>query len=189
LFGLGAQDEKNSIAGRLGPSLFKENAESWSRLFGMASWSELESAHPEFATRVRHYMDMRKHKVMATVREDGSPRVSGTEVQFENGELWFGSMPGAWKARDLQRDPRFSLHSGSEDPPSWKGDAKLAGVLTEVNDPEARRARLGPEDAKGAHLFRADIREASVVEMGEPPDHLVVQIWVQGKGLRTVRRD
>lgn len=155
----------------------------------MASWSEIERQFPEFAARVRHYMDLRIHKVLGTVRADGSPRLSGTEVQFERGELWLGSMPRSWKAKDLLRDPRFSLHSGSEDPPKWRGDAKVAGVVVEVLDSEARRERLGAEEQKGAHLFRADILEASVLEMGEPADHLMVQIWSEGKGLRKVRRD
>ena len=41
-------------------------------------------------------------------------------------------MKEALKARDLQRDPRYALHSGSEDPDGWTGDAKIAGVAEEV---------------------------------------------------------
>jgi hypothetical protein len=88
------------------------------------------------------------------------------------------------KARDLLRDPRFSLHSSSEDPPNWKGDARIAGRMEEVNDPAARKARLGSEAAPGkAHLFRADITEVVVVQLGEPADHLVIQSWHAGEGI------
>ena len=115
----------------------------------MASWSDFESAAPELAAQVRQRLDAHTHKTIATLRRDGSPRISGIETQFEDGELWIGSMRQARKARDLQRDPRFALHSGSDDPTAWKGDAKLAGVAEEV-----------PTDGERAsHRFRLDLRE------------------------------
>ncbi len=93
----------------------------------MATWSEFEAAAPELAADVRARFDAHKHKTIATLRRDGSPRISGTETQFEDGELWIGSMANALKARDLQRDSRFALHSGSDEPDDdWPGDAKLA---------------------------------------------------------------
>jgi len=99
----------------------------------MASWSEVESAEPAFAARVRALLDAEKHKTIATLRADGGPRISGIEVQFADGELTFGSMPKARKGADLHRDPRFALHSASVAPPEgheseWHGDAKVAGV-------------------------------------------------------------
>ena len=63
----------------------------------MASWAEFEAAEPEFASRVRALMVSRKHLTMATLRRDGSPRISGTEVEFTEGQLRIGSMPGAVK--------------------------------------------------------------------------------------------
>ena len=106
----------------------------------MASWSEFEAAAPELAAGVRRRLDAHTHKTLATVRGDGSPRISGTETRFVDGELWIGSMWDARKARDLRRDPRFALHSGSDDPPEWEGDAKLAGIAEEITDPERVRA-------------------------------------------------
>ena len=53
----------------------------------MSSWTEFEAAQPEFAARVRSLMTTRKHLTMATLRADGSPRISGTEVEFAGGEL------------------------------------------------------------------------------------------------------
>src|SRR5215213_7781883 len=97
----------------------------------MASWSEVEAAAPELVARARATMDAHKHKVLATLRRDGSPRVSGIEATFTDGELWLGMMPGSRKAHDLRRDPRLALHSATEDPPddptAWPGDAKLTG--------------------------------------------------------------
>lgn len=82
----------------------------------MTAWQEVEQAAPEFAQRVRELFDAHRHKTIATLRADGSPRISGIETVFEDGELVFGSMPNARKAADLHRDPRFALHSATVDP-------------------------------------------------------------------------
>lgn len=103
----------------------------------MAGWSDFERAAPALAERVHARLDAHTHKTLATVRGDGSPRICGTETVLRDGELWIGSMWQARKARDLRRDPRFALHSGSDDPPGWTGDAKLAGVVEEITDPVA----------------------------------------------------
>src|SRR2546425_11633838 len=90
----------------------------------MASWREFEAAEPEFASRVRALMRSRKHLTMATLRRDGSPRISGTEVQFAGGQLTIGSMPGAVKAMDPLRDGRIAIHGPTHDPVksgSWRG--------------------------------------------------------------------
>ena len=116
----------------------------------MATWTEFEAAAPSLAATVRERLDAHAHKTLATVRHDGSPRISGTETAFVEDDLWIGSMWQARKAHDLQRDPRFALHSGSDDPPGWKGDAKLAGVVEEITDPERVREINGDEGAAGA---------------------------------------
>ena len=150
----------------------------------MPSWSEVEAEATELAKLARSFFDAHTHHTLATLRRDGSPRISGTEVQFADGEVWLGSMWQATKALDLIRDPRFALHSSSEDPPAWKGDARIAGRMEEVSDPAARKARLGSESAPGrAHLFRADITEVVVVRLGEPADHLVIESWRAGQGV------
>jgi hypothetical protein len=119
----------------------------------MATWTEFSAAAPELAERVKQSFDAHKHKTMATLRKDGSPRISGTEVEFSDGELWLGSMPNALKAKDLLRDPRFAIHNGySDTTPEGMVDAKLAGRAEAVPHPDH-------------HRFRLDIREASVVRV------------------------
>jgi hypothetical protein len=155
----------------------------------MPSWSEFEAAAPELAREVRGRLDARVHKTLATLRRDGSPRISGTETRFADGELWIGSMWRARKALDLQRDPRFALHSGSDDPPGWEGDAKVAGVVDEVTDPERVRAINGEAAAAGpTHLFRLDVREASAVRLSEDRKQLVIEAWTPSGGVRAMRR-
>jgi hypothetical protein len=158
----------------------------------MARWDEVAAEAPELAEAVRARLDAGVHKTLATLRADGSPRISGTEVTFRDGDLWFGSMWQSRKARDLQRDPRFALHSASADPAEWKGDAKLSGRVEEVTDPaefEALRQARGGEAPSGPfHLFRADITEMSLVRLGDPPDHLVIESWREGRGVRRIQR-
>ena len=156
----------------------------------MSSWSEVEAEAPELSALARELLTGHKHLTLATLRRDGSPRISGIEVLFEQGEVWVGSMPGAVKARDLQRDPRFAIHSGSDDPDKgWKGDAKFAGRAEEIDDDARKRAVVGANAPPGPlHLFRCEVTELVVVRLGEPADHLVIESWHEGRGLSRIKR-
>ncbi|HEY1296228.1 MAG TPA: pyridoxamine 5'-phosphate oxidase family protein, partial [Chloroflexota bacterium] len=83
----------------------------------MSRWQDVVDTAPEFADRAQRLFQARKHKTLATLRSDGSPRISGTETQFADGDVWLGMMPDSLKARDLRRDPRLALHSPSVDAP------------------------------------------------------------------------
>jgi Pyridoxamine 5'-phosphate oxidase len=159
----------------------------------MATWHQVEEAAPELAARVRARFDAFKHKVLATLRKDGSPRVSGIEVEFSGGDVWLGGMLGSLKCRDLQRDPRFALHSGTEDPPDKPEpgtvfDVKIAGRAVEVTDAETLAAHGGGGGEAAFHLFKADITELVLVGLGDPGDHLVIESWHEGAGVRRVER-
>jgi hypothetical protein len=157
----------------------------------MARWQDFEDAAPELAHAARELFDAHVHKTMATLRADGSPRISGIEAQVLEGDLWFGSMPNALKALDLRRDPRIALHSGSEDPPGWKGDAKVNGRAEEITHPERMREifeAMGHPQSGPAHLFRIELSEVSTVRLGEPADHLVIESWREGEAPRRIRR-
>ena len=151
----------------------------------MTSWDDVAAAEPEFAGRVRALFEAQKHMTLATLRRDGSPRISGTEVRFAGGEVVLGMMRGSRKALDLLRDPRMALHSPmvdapEGDPSAWLGDAKIAGLAVAGSDPDASR------DA--AH-FRIDITEVVLTRVGSPADHLVIESWHPGRGReRTERR-
>jgi hypothetical protein len=155
----------------------------------MASWSDFAAAAPALAEQVRERFAAHKHKTLATIRRDGGPRISGTEIQLEDGELWIGSMWLALKARDLRRDPRFAIHSGTPYPDEgWPGDAKLAGVAHEITDETEVRRRNGEAGANGpSHLFRLDLTEVSTV--GVHGERLRIEVWTAEGGLRTIERD
>jgi len=141
----------------------------------MATWSEFETAAPELAERVRASLKAHTHLTIATLRRDGSPRISGTEVQFADGELWIGSMANALKAKDLQRDPRFALHSGSQEPDEGLADAKVAGRAHEIPNQEH-------------HKFRLDLTEASIVSLDDAKEHLIIDLWTADGGVKQIKR-
>jgi hypothetical protein len=143
----------------------------------MTSWHEVEADAPEFARRVRDRFDAGTNKTVATLRADGSPRISGLELQFENGEVTFGMMDGSRKLADVRRDPRIAVHCPTLEPPDnnadWLGEAKLAGVAV----PAGR-----VEDVPDGSAFLIDITEVVLTYLGTPADHLVIESWHPRRG-------
>lgn len=160
----------------------------------MATWADVSGAAPDFAAAVQSLFDAHRHKTLATLRRDGAPRISGIEAVFADGELWFGGWADSQKLVDLRRDPRFALHSATTDPgpDGWPGEAKVAGRAIEVTDPALVSAVTGgASDAwpPGVHRhYRADLTEVVLIRHGDPPDHLALDIWLDGQGLRRVER-
>ena len=147
----------------------------------MASWADFEAAEPDFAARVKELLGAGRHLTMATLRRDGSPRISGTEVEFVEGQLRIGSMPGAVKAMDLQRDHRVAIHGPTQDPPDdrpagWRGEAKVAGMAVEV------------PSGNDSHRFLVDVREAVITRLNDAGDRLVIESWSPARGHRRVER-
>jgi hypothetical protein len=151
----------------------------------MTAWKDVELAEPEFAERVRGLFDAHRHKTIATLRADGSPRISGIEVAFEDGELAFGSMPNARKGSDLHRDPRFALHSATIDPvegaeAQWPGEAKISGRAIHVQ-PLA--------EGSDGDRFYGDIAAVVHTHLNEQATMLVVEWWTAAHGLRRIERE
>ena len=153
------------------------------------SWKVFEEAEPEFAARAQRLLDAGRHKTIATLRADGSPRISGIECEFADGDLRFGSMTGARKGADLERDPRFALHGPTFHPEEgkegdWPGEAKVAG----------RAVRVGPVtppggDGSDGDLFTADVTEIVITGLDATASKLVIESWTPDGGLRRVERD
>lgn len=152
------------------------------------TWGGFAAAEPDFADTVRRRFRLYKHHVLATLRKDGSPRVTGLEADFRFGELLLGMMPDSRKALDLRRDPRFALHANpGPDAEMNDGDVRISGRAVEITDP-AVIARFIEEAAppEPFHLFRAELTE--VVRIGLDGDELVIRSWRPGQPPRTVRR-
>ena len=145
----------------------------------MANWPEVRTEAPDLAAAVEARLSAAKHHVLATLRRDGSPRVSGTEVELGPDGLHLGSMWKAVKARDLQRDARFALHVNPGDGSMAGGDAKLSGTAVEVTDHPA---------AGQSHLFRLDVTEVVLTSIHPDGDRLLIETWRPGEGVRQVDR-
>lgn len=161
----------------------------------MATWSDVEAAVPDLAAAVRAAFDAHRHKVLATLRADGSPRLSGNEATFRDGEIWLGMMPRSLKALDLRRDPRLELHSAPVDLELKLGDARIAGRAVEESDAGVMRDFAGAaEEEHGApppspfHLFRIEVTDIVLVRVGDPADHLVIESWSPAAGYRRTER-
>lgn len=151
----------------------------------MANWQKIEKDAPEFAERVRARFAAGTHKTIATLRADGGPRISGSELDIEDGEATFGMMDGSLKLGDVRRDPRIAVHSPTIDPPKdgeWLGDAKLTGRAVELPPP-------GKDAQPGAGYFRIDITEVALTYVGKPADHLVIESWHEDTGYQRRTRE
>jgi len=158
----------------------------------MAAWKDVEQAEPQFAARARRLFDAGRHKTIATLRADGSPRISGIECEFADGELRFRSMPGTRKGSDLRRDPRFALHGPAFHPEvgkeaAWPGEAKIAGraVLAGPIGEGPAGDLFGPT----GDLFAADISEVVITRLNPEATLLVIESWTPHRGLRVAERE
>ncbi|MQA98681.1 MAG: pyridoxamine 5'-phosphate oxidase [Actinobacteria bacterium] len=148
----------------------------------MTSWREIERAEPDFARRVQARFDAHKHKVMATLRKDGSPRISGIEFEFQDGNVHVGMMLNSRKTMDLRRDPRIALHSGTEEP------GESDDVVGQVIDAKLSGRAVERDPAPDHHVFHVDVSEVVLITIGTPPDHLVIETWTPDGGLRSRKR-
>ena len=157
----------------------------------MARFAEVAAEEPQFAERVRACFDAHRHTVLATLRADGAPRVSGIEMSFVAGEPWLTGMPGSVKFADLRRDPRFALHSGSDEPDVFTADAKLSGRAVEVTDAAERQAfaeAAGLPGPAGFELFRIELDQVVLTAVKEDRSALVISSWRPGRGTSTTER-
>jgi hypothetical protein len=144
---------------------------------GAAPWSAFRREAPELAGEVRSRFEANLHHVLGTIRAGGPPRLSGTEVQFDDDHVRIGMMDRAQKLADVRRDPRVELHSAPIDDQLREGDAKLGGVLVDAG------AVDGPIEGT---MFALLIERVSLVRVAG--DELVFLTWAPGRGVRELRR-
>lgn len=161
----------------------------------MTSWNDASAAAPGLAAAVRARFEATGLGFLATLRPDGSPRISGIEPSFWSGEIWLGMMWDSRKALDLRRDPRFSLHAASVDKKVGSGDARVSGDAIEIEDGATKQAvsqrfaeqtDFDPDTPEPFHLFKVDVTE--VYFLKPAGDHLDIEWWTPEGGSRRVAR-
>lgn len=165
----------------------------------MSTWAEFVADAPRIAEifsrrhRAAHNLCM-----LATLRSDGFPRISPMEPRVFEDQLWISGMPGTTKYLDLQRDPRFCLHTATVDTAVTEGDAKLWGLAVVVPyAPLHQRFAAALFDDIGLDLrgqefdlIGVDITGASAVQVSssDAESHLDITIWKPGEAERVVRK-
>ena len=151
----------------------------------VSTWKEFAGLAPRIAeVFARRHAETGNLCMLGTLRSDGFPRISPMEPRFFEGDLWIGGIPGTVKFRDLERNPRFTLHTATVDTQVTAGDAKVWGTVEDVLDPvlhqryaKALFAETG-FDLRGRtfeHFFRAHLVGAAAVATGG--GHLDVTTW------------
>lgn len=142
----------------------------------MPSWFNFAIAAPDLAATVRARLDGHPYKLIATLRSNGAPRVSGIEVEFlEDGGLRAGSMPDSVKVHDL---------SGASDPDGCD--------LTQV---EPVVARLLTRDGGGCAMPVSLASPAHsawgagvLCRQKRPSRSLAITVWTPQHGVRSWTR-
>ena len=162
----------------------------------MVGWTEFAATAPSIAeVFARRHQATGKLCMLATIRADGSPRISPMEPRIFEGHLTVVGMPGTMKFADLARDPRFCLHTATVDPHVGDGDAKLWATARDLRDYELHErfadalfAEIGL-DLRGQRFepfYVADITAASSVTFED--GQLRVTMWKPGEAERTVTK-
>ena len=115
----------------------------------MTSWKEFAEQAPAFAEfgKARFQSGV---AYLGTLRPDGGPRVHPvTPIVGE--QLFLFMEPTSPKGKDLQRDPRYTLHCSVEDSSGGSGEFYVRGHATLTDDPllrqQAKRASsYNPQD-------------------------------------------
>jgi hypothetical protein len=148
-------------------------------------WSELVVHAPTLAQQAQRILESHPHHVLATTKQDGSPRLGGTNVFFTEGELWIGAMPTALRNGDLRREPRCAIHSAPLDENLQIGDVRLELVAQELIDREAMAFLNSADQKNQGVVFLLRVGKVSVVRVEK--DELIIEIWDPVNGGRTVR--
>jgi len=152
-------------------------------------WAELEDRQPRLAAVARERMIAPGVVLVATIRKDGTPRLSPVEPFVEDGVLWLSMMWQSTKAVDLLRDPRILVHNVITNRDGTEGEVKVRGTARDEPDPEiqsryaeAVAAALGWKPEPGRfHLFAIDVDDITVIRYDPPTGDQHLTRWPPGR--------
>jgi hypothetical protein len=163
----------------------------------MVTWKGFAAEAPHIAAIfARRHAATGNLCLLATLRSDGYPRISPVEPRILEDQLVVVGMPGTTKFRDLERDPRFCLHTATVDTHVSDGDVKLWADAINLRDRDFHQrfaddlfetTGFDLRDQEFDPFYVADLNGASSVELVD--NQLVITIWRPGKGERAVKKD
>lgn len=148
-------------------------------------WQEFQLVEPEMAGQVVVTLGKNPHHILATIRKDGSPRVSGTNVFISHGELWIGSMKQAQRVNDLRREARCAIHSAPLDENLQIPDLRIDLVAMDASEEFARQVLTENGSPLDACVSLMKIRGISMVTVKD--DHLCLDRWNPDDGRHLTR--
>jgi len=101
------------------------------------TWRNLEDHQPDLAAFGRERLDGQV-AYLATVRDDGSPRVHPVTPIIGEGHLFVFMEPTSPKGHDLRRDGRYALHCSVSDNSGASGEFFAMGRAQLVDSAELR---------------------------------------------------
>jgi hypothetical protein len=118
----------------------------------MKSWSEFKHENPQLAMYGKRLLFQSRPQVgyafLATLREDGAPRLHPVSLVLSNDHLYLLIPPSSPKCSDLLRDGRFAMQAFP--PPDNESNEEyfLSGSATSIQDPALRQALIADTDIK-----------------------------------------
>jgi len=154
-------------------------------------WRDFETSAPRLASLGRERFAATRVALIATLRGDGSPRISPIEPYLVLGHLLLDMLAGSHKALDVLRDPRCAFHSSVSDVNGSEGEFKLHGRAVLVTDP----ALLGGYDAwwiakpsVEARVFSLEIESAAYLAWDTRSSEMNVTRWTRDTSLTSTVR-
>jgi len=154
-------------------------------------WRDLELSAPEIARLGLARLHSTHVALLGTLRRDGSPRISPIETYLVGGQLLVGAMSWSRKADDLQRDPRYVLHSAITGPDAGEGEFKVHGAAA-IADKDVRDAAAdawwlaSPPDK--AIVFSLHIDQAVFIDWNIERGQMTVHRWSDRSGYKQSQR-
>lgn len=148
-------------------------------------WSEMQNDQPGLAALGRRRLLEPGVVLVATIRSDGTPRVSPVEPFVMDGIFWLSMMWQSKKAADLLRDPRVLVHSVISGRDGVEGEFKIRGTASAEQDPVVQRryaqevaSSLGWSPDPGRfHLFAVSIGEVAFIRYDDATGDQHVAMW------------
>lgn len=144
----------------------------------MASWGEFALAARELAEFGADRFRTAEVAYLATVREDGSPRVHPVTPIVARDRLFVFTGPASPKGHDLRRDGRYAIHSLVTDQNGTGGEFAISGRARPVDDAATRAVAVqaAPYTSEDSYvLFELTVEEA------------LSTVYADAKGLEPVR--
>jgi hypothetical protein len=143
------------------------------------SWRELEEHAADLANFGARRLTASGVAYLATVDEDGAPRVHPVTPIIAAGHLFVFMEPTSPKGQDLVRGSRYALHCAVEDRDGGGGEFRARGTARMVTEQSLRDLAVGHAPYSPADryiLFELLITDAFSTVYGddESPAH---QVW------------